>query len=331
MNRHRHFPKDNSLIAIIPDIHNKVSKAETLVKKIEMDPQIQKIVFLGDYFDDFHDHPNDAKATAMWLKESLTKSNRIHLIGNHDLAYFYPWNPHTSCPGWEKSKQHEVNKILNKEDIENFQAHYIVNKEQKGQTCPTCPTCPTLISHAGLTISSLYGVINPKDTDKQGRLEFLNELNTEDHLETLEMETIKWQECLIKGEFHHFMSQGSRVGQSCHGGPQWLDWRDLQSSTIRNLNQIVGHSIVKHPELFSKERGISPNGTSSNYCLDTNLNHFYILNPKTQELHGYTVGDSIDKENYKVLWQNVTPKNLKKEASWEHKKLDKQEEEIAVT
>lgn len=320
MSKDQLFPKDNSLIAIIPDIHNKVSKAETLAKKIEMDTRIQKIIFLGDYFDDFHDQPKDTKATAIWLKESLAKPNRLHLVGNHDLAYFYPWNPHTSCPGWERNKQHEVNKILNKADIKSFKAHCIINRGQ---------TCPTLISHAGLTISSLYGVIDPKETDKQGRLEFLNELSTEDHLKTLEMETTRWQECLVKGEFHHFMNQGSRVGQSCHGGPQWLDWRDLQSNTISNLNQIVGHSIVKHPELLSK--GADPKGPSSNYCLDTNLNHFYILNPKTQEIHGYTAGDSIDKENYKILWQDITPKNLKKEASWEHKKLDKQKIEMAVT
>jgi len=93
------------IIQIIPDIHNKVITAELMIDQANAD----RIVFLGDYFDDFNDTPQIAYNTAEWLKDSLNKQNRIHLIGNHDIGYMT--NGVDGCSGWQPDKQFFVNKV----------------------------------------------------------------------------------------------------------------------------------------------------------------------------------------------------------------------------
>ncbi len=84
-------------ILIIPDIHHKWFEAEEIIDKENPD----NIVFLGDYFDDFGDTIDVTSQTAHWLKNSIKKSNRIHLLGNHDLSYL---NQDYACPGFSEGK-----------------------------------------------------------------------------------------------------------------------------------------------------------------------------------------------------------------------------------
>ncbi len=72
----------NEKLIIIPDLHNDYFTAEKIIKKENRD----KVLFLGDYFDDFYDTLEDADNTAKWLTKSLQQKNRVHLIGNHDLS-----------------------------------------------------------------------------------------------------------------------------------------------------------------------------------------------------------------------------------------------------
>jgi len=100
-------------ILIIPDIHNKWFEVEEIIDKEKPD----KVVFLGDYFDDFNDGIEDAHQTAEWLKKSLTDPNRIHLIGNHDLAYrnqSYPCAGFSEAKLWAiKNTEVDLNKLKN--------------------------------------------------------------------------------------------------------------------------------------------------------------------------------------------------------------------------
>ena len=90
---------------IVPDIHNKIIEAESIIDHERPD----NIVFLGDYFDDFNDSPIIAQQVAEWLKQSLKKPNRIHLIGNHDICYMT--NGDQKCSGWDGAKQMFINKV----------------------------------------------------------------------------------------------------------------------------------------------------------------------------------------------------------------------------
>lgn len=92
-------------IQIIPDIHTKYIDAELLIEKENAD----QVVFLGDYFDAIGDTPVIAYQVAQWLKDSLSKPNRTHLIGNHDISYMT--NGNQPCSGWDGAKQLFVNNV----------------------------------------------------------------------------------------------------------------------------------------------------------------------------------------------------------------------------
>jgi hypothetical protein len=82
---------------IIPDIHTRFDKAEAIIR----DENPDKIVFIGDYFDAFYDTLGQTQQVAEWLKNSLKEKNRIHLLGNHDLAYL---DQKHMCTGFSENK-----------------------------------------------------------------------------------------------------------------------------------------------------------------------------------------------------------------------------------
>lgn len=93
---------------IIPDIHHNIRAADKAIKEIEHD----RVLFLGDYFDDYNDTEVDAKYTARWLKRRIENHPEdIFLYGNHDLSYAFPCRE-TYCPGWREEKQHTVDDNL---------------------------------------------------------------------------------------------------------------------------------------------------------------------------------------------------------------------------
>jgi len=115
-----------SKILCIGDIHNRWVAAEAIASKYD---DTHTIVFVGDYFDNFHDTAIDADQTARWLKESLSKPNRIHLMGNHDINYDYK-NVRASgqiyhCSGYSPAKDDAINRILTNEDWDKIKiAHF---------------------------------------------------------------------------------------------------------------------------------------------------------------------------------------------------------------
>lgn len=82
---------------ILPDLHTGFIRAEAIISKEKYD----KIVFLGDYFDAFYDTLEETQQVAFWLKGSLKDPTRIHLLGNHDLAYL---NQDFLCSGFTENK-----------------------------------------------------------------------------------------------------------------------------------------------------------------------------------------------------------------------------------
>ncbi|MEZ5303085.1 MAG: metallophosphoesterase [Verrucomicrobiales bacterium] len=93
---------------IIPDLHHHTDEAEDVIARIPAD----RVVFLGDYFDNFGDTPEVAARTARWLRDSLGKADRVHLFGNHDLPYAFPRNASLYCPGWTPEKNAAVGEVL---------------------------------------------------------------------------------------------------------------------------------------------------------------------------------------------------------------------------
>jgi len=200
-------------ILVVGDIHNKVGRAEYICSKF---PDHLK-VFVGDYFDDFGDTPAEAHQTALWLKESLKKDDRVHLMGNHDFPYYVNscYNHRIFCSGFSTSKLLMVQEVLDKRDWNKIKYYHYGNG--------------WYISHAGFTLhwwaDPLSGLITPETIDKTISKSLLD---LDKGMEPLSL----WAADFFRG------------GRNHKGGLLWNDWLNLD--LIPNFNQVVGHTPNNH-------------------------------------------------------------------------------------
>ncbi len=190
---------------VIPDIHQNHRKAEEIINQQPHD----KVVFLGDYFDAFHDNPQDSYSTAVWLKERMENHPEdVFLIGNHDVQYL--WGVER-CSGYSPDKEVAIRKALgNVQEVrKRLSLHVWVDN--------------VLLSHAGLTLQLL-----PEEEDG----------------DVAKYLRIQASECMSKleaGNTHWMVGAGQdRGGNQRYGGLTWCDWQTFRP--IPNVTQLVGHS-----------------------------------------------------------------------------------------
>jgi hypothetical protein len=197
---------------VISDLHHRHHWVEAYLAAQRHD----EVIFIGDYFDDAHDTVADALGAAQWLKQSLTKPNRIHLLGNHDLWYGYSC-PYAFCTGNSEAKKEAIDTVLTAEDWERMElCHY----SQR-----------FLFSHAGIHerwfTHSIHGV-------------------TVDYIR--KVCGIGRKNLLIGNPDPIFMAGQARGGGYGRrpGGITWLDF-NREFKPIEGLNQIVGHTPQPGP------------------------------------------------------------------------------------
>jgi hypothetical protein len=196
---------------ILPDLHHQWEKAEKIIKYESAD----QIVFLGDYQDDFGDDYRIALETAKWLKSSLEKPNRIHLMGNHDINYAIPHRSY-KCSGYEAGKDYAINSVLKESDWRKLKTHTWVGSY--------------LCSHAGVHkfFYEKYGSGKPFNT-------WIDEICTE----------------AMENAYAHkpalpiLRAGRSRGGIEMYGGIMWCDSSEFVG--IDGINQIFGHTPSKMP------------------------------------------------------------------------------------
>ena len=93
---------------IIPDLHHCTDHAEHWLAA----QRHERVVFLGDYFDNYGDDVGDARRTAIWLRDRIEKTDDIFLLGNHDIPYMFPRDPQLFCPGFTAAKARGIGEIL---------------------------------------------------------------------------------------------------------------------------------------------------------------------------------------------------------------------------
>jgi len=103
----------NARTIVFSDLHQPEQSVLDEINRIIEINRPCNVVFLGDYFDNFGDTKEDTRRMANWLVESLKDKSRIHLIGNHDLAYFFP-GTYTYCSGYSRDKNCVVLNALEK-------------------------------------------------------------------------------------------------------------------------------------------------------------------------------------------------------------------------
>ncbi len=186
---------------IIPDLHHHTGHADHWLATQRHD----RVVFLGDYFDDYGDNVNDARRTALWLRERMEKTGDVFLLGNHDIAYMFPRSPELFCPGFTAAKARGIGEILRPGHWQRFR---LAHAEQGW-----------LLSHAGF---------HPV---------WIKEPTVERILKRCDQAMQKAR----RRVFDPILGAGAeRGGPQCYGGPLWMDFDSL--IPIPDLHQIVGHT-----------------------------------------------------------------------------------------
>ena len=191
---------------IIPDIHNHFHNAAFWLREYPAD----RVIFLGDFFDDFGDTPADVGEVAYWLSQRMEEEHDdVFLLGNHDAPYAFPDLPDTIfCPGWTPQKNKAVAKHLHPEHWARFQ----LAVEEQGW----------LLSHAGF-----HHTLGKTKSELLARAE----------------RAMRNARAGIDDPL--FNAGYDRGGLAIYGGPTWMDWQSLMP--IPGVDQIVGHSPAREP------------------------------------------------------------------------------------
>jgi 3',5'-cyclic AMP phosphodiesterase CpdA len=186
---------------IIPDLHHHTENAEYWLKTQSYD----RVIFLGDFFDDFGDNANDARQTAFWLRNRMDSSDDIMLLGNHDAAYMFPHLDALYCSGFSRAKARAIQEVL---EPRHWQRFKLAHAEQGW-----------LLSHAGFHPAWI----------KTPAMKPLIDLGGEVMAKA------------GRGVVDPLLGAGfDRGGSQPFGGPLWLDWDSFVPTP--GLNQIVGHT-----------------------------------------------------------------------------------------
>jgi hypothetical protein len=228
-------------ILIIPDVHLRLSQVKSILSKFEAG--VDRVVFLGDYFDNFKETVESNIHMAKWLKIALYNPKYVFICGNHDMYYRYPQNGEVRNSGFTQQKLTAIGHVLTKEDWDRMPYYHFADN--------------FYFAHGGIAIEVFCHPIHGFTR------KYLDE--------TIAMALVK-VEC---GDIDYAFLPGTFHGGDRQGGITWLRWYD-EFKPIGGINQIVGHSPHKEPQEF-----ITP--SSKNYCLDTGLHHVGILNDGIME------------------------------------------------
>lgn len=225
---------------ILPDIHNKWQKVEKIIKYEAPD----KIVFLGDYFDDFGDDYRVATETAQWLVASIEQKNRIHIMGNHDMNYAFKDESY-KCSGYESAKDYAINSIIEEKDWRKLYLYTWVGD--------------WLCTHAGV-----HKHFYVKYGNKEDFKIWLKNICDEALVNAFNGEPA-----------HPILAAGvSRGGRQLCGGINWCDAYEFKP--IESINQIFGHTPHRQPRYIDEGSPLSKK-YSSNLCLDVGNCNYYVL------------------------------------------------------
>lgn len=203
------------------DVHNRIG----ILKKVlaNYGDTFEKRIFLGDWFDQFNDNADQAKATALYLMELMEDPRNVFIEGNHDTSYRFA-NPVAFCSGFEWDKHRFIHSVMQHRHWEKFKLF----EYEQGVLCSHAGVHKEVFEHpvTGITIEQLQ-----KDCDKA-------------------VDAIR---CNI--EHPAYACGMSSGGRAFRGGITWLRW--FEFDPIEGLNQIVGHTIVTEPEIIYGRKKVS--------------------------------------------------------------------------
>ena len=198
-------------VLFVGDLHCKQEYVLPYVSKLVESQDVNKVVFLGDYVDDWN-VPDKYVIKALdaqveWYKKWSDKVDVVNLCGNHDWSYLHKDKYVASGHRYdiERSVRYRLNKL-------NLQMSCAVDKY--------------LVTHAGVTREWLsYVGCKDENVNTQTLSNSINLL--------YEMTDTRLNSC------------GLSRGGSDVAGPLWCDaYEDLDNMEGFGVSQIVGHSPV---------------------------------------------------------------------------------------
>ncbi|NBQ69017.1 MAG: hypothetical protein EBU46_09375 [Nitrosomonadaceae bacterium] len=236
----------NKTTLIIPDVHLRYPLVTEIIKHEGCD----EVVFLGDFFDQFHDTPAENRKQALWLKAEMKKPNRRFIWGNHDIHYRNSTNRQLISSGYESAKDVAINDIMESSDWAKFVYYIWLDGNW-------------LLTHGGLHPYHIPLIL--KDP-KTGSVEPLT------LTKWLDAEVKAAERAIIMNEGHWIFQAGyCRGGNKPKGGLTWLDFNE-EFEPIAGINQLVGHTNQFRTWLPKEKSKVG----SINYCIDAD-NKFYAV------------------------------------------------------
>lgn len=255
---------------VIPDVHQKTDVVTSILEK-ELD-KVDEVVFLGDWFDSFHEPPfvTSFTDTCAYLKslilEHPQKDKFVFLVGNHDIGYIYQngrrseircfkgWYVPYACSGMTVSKITKFKKEFFKKGLKDdffkkyFKAAYY--------------TQDWILSHAGISPE----LIKQKEMYKE--TEFDKKVFIE---ETIHQAWQNFRDIMYIDNYLISAVGLARYGNSPVGGVFWCDWNyEFESSALLG-KQICGHTEHHKPEVRFLET------EKESWCIDTPERNYYGL------------------------------------------------------
>lgn len=205
---------------IIPDLHHRWRQAEKIIQHVGAD----EILFLGDYFDDFNDDNHMVMETTKWLEESVSKPNRIHLFGNHDQHYAYPYRTF-QCSGYAQWKYFIVHDNIDPKVWDKLKWYHFLDNRW-------------LLCHGGLHKLNVPAEVTKHRKDRKKFIAAITQY--------LDDEIRKGFQAGATGNSSWVFNAGrARWGSQRVGGITWCDYT-AEFYPVLGINQIVGHTPQRY-------------------------------------------------------------------------------------
>ncbi len=264
---------------ILSDIHLKVDHADKIIKHVKAD----KVICVGDIFDDFGDNAEMIRRACMWYVDFVNNPNNIMLYGNHCVHYGFPYHK-LRCSGYEQWKYFIIHDNIPSEVWNKVKWYHFLDNTW-------------LLTHAGLHRDNVpQGIRNHCDNLPK----FISELS-----QYLTHEIQRGLHLAANNEdFWIFNAGYARGGNQKVGGITWCDHKSEMIPLI-GLNQIYGHSVIPYDKasclsqdsikskpyfVNGNEFGMLPVSPSKSYniCIDVWQNmHYAVWNGKELKIGNY--------------------------------------------
>ena len=228
----------NKKILVIPDVHYKFGEVRRILSK-EYD--YDRVVFLGDFFDFWGDNEEDTQRCCFAFQNLFLE------LEEKKKKFNILWGNHDLSYAWGYRNEYSICPGWNHRKSEASR-QCMSQKDWNRFQWYLFIDDDILLTHAGLTNEFLKDGLNNNDIES-----------------LLRLEARKAERSLLKNKFHWFYGSIDNIGGILWNRP---NMHKFKFSKIKGLRQIFGHTY----------QGIFSWCEDENYCIDTALKHYALIN-----------------------------------------------------